>query len=127
MTNAQFFTQLTACSLISALALFGLFQIPQIAPYQLLGWISLGGFVLLSILMFFATRSAAHSENKNDFTSAILGFMMGKMFMAIMVLYAYMKLVEPADKFFIAPFFTVYFIFTAFEAYFTMRVGRTGV
>lgn len=77
--------------------------------------------------MFLVGRSSAQSENKNNFTSTVLGFTMGKMMLAIMIIFAYMQLAEPSDKFFVIPFFTVYFIFTAFETYFMMKLGRTGV
>jgi len=127
MTNSQFFTQLGIVSLLAVCALFGLFQIPQIAPYQLFAWLSLLAFIILSVLMFVIGRQSALSENKNTFTSVILGFTMGKMFMAIMVIYVYLQIAEPSDKFFVAPFFTVYFIYTAFETYFMMKLGKTGV
>lgn len=127
MSTPQFFTHLGITILITALALLGLSAIPQIAPYQLFGWLSLMGFVLLTIMMFFAGSKAAASENKNNFTSTVLGFTMGKMFLSIIIIFAYQQLALPADKFFIAPFFTVYFLFTAFETYFMMKLGRTGI
>ena len=77
--------------------------------------------------MFFTGRSSAQSDNKNTFTSTVLGFTAGKMLLAIMIVFAYIKLAEPADRFFVIPFFAVYFIFTAFETYFMMKLGRTGV
>ena len=127
MTNQSFFLQLGAVILLTAAALWGLFQVPKLAPYQILGWVSLGGFVFLSMVMFFIGRTSAQSENKNNFTSTVLGFTVGKMMLAIMIIFAYMQLAEPTDKFCVSPFFTVYFVFTAFETYFMMKLGRTGV
>ena len=127
MTNSQFFAQLGGVTLVSILLLLGLFQLPQIAPYQFFGWFSLAGFVILATIMFFIGRQSAMSDNKNNFTSTILGFTMGKMFMSVIIIYSYLQLAEPTDKFFIAPFFAVYFIFTAFETYFMMKLGRSGV
>lgn len=127
MTNQAFFLQLAGVTLLTAAALWGLFQVPSLAPYQILGWVSLGGFVLISILMFLIGRGSAQSENKNTFTSTVLGFTVGKMMLAIMIIFAYIQLAEPADKFFVIPFFAVYFIFTGFETYFMMKLGRTGV
>ena len=127
MSIPQFFTRLGITIFVTAIALFGLSAIPQIAPYQLFGWLSLMGFVVFTILMFFAGSKTAISENKNNFTSTVLGFTMGKMFLSIIVIFAYLKLALPPDKFFIAPFFTVYFLFTAFETYFMMKLGRTGI
>lgn len=127
MTNQAFFLQLGAVILVTALALWGLFQVPTLMPYQILGWVSLGGFVFLSVVMFFIGRTSAQSDNKNTFTSTVLGFTVGKMMLAIMIIFAYLKLAEPTDKLFIIPFFAVYFVFTAFETYFMMKLGRTGV
>ena len=127
MTNQQFFTQLTIVTLLTAAALFGLFQVETLTPYQLLGWISLGGFVLFTIFMYFTARSSALSSNKNTFTNAILGFTMGKMMIALMIIFAYLFLAEPPDNLFIIPFFLVYVFFTSFETYFMMKLGRMGV
>jgi cobalamin synthase len=127
MSNKSFFLQLLGVAGVSALILLGLFQIASLAPYQMLGWISLGGFSLLSILMFLLGRSAANSANKNSFTNMVLLFTMGKMFFAVMIVYSYLVLAEPSDKFFVVPFFVIYFIFTAFETYFMMRLGKSSV
>ena len=107
--------------------LFFLHQIPQLQPHGLLSWISLGAFIGLSVLMYFVGEKSAKDENKNNFTNVVLGFTMGKMFLSIMVIYMYFELAQPEGKFFILPFFIVYFIFTAFETYFMMKLGKTKV
>ena len=127
MTNRAFFLQLLGVTAVCAVVLLALFQVTALKPYQPLGWISLGGFFLLSILMFFVGRSSAASANKNNFTNTVLLFTMGKMFFAVMIVYAYLMLAEPADKFFIVPFFAVYFLYTGFETYFMMKLGKAGV
>lgn len=127
MTNKTFFLQLLGVIAFTVAVLFALFQMPSMVPYQLLGWISLGVFVFLTLLMFFVGRSSANHKNKNNFTNTVLMFTMGKMLLAIMVVYAYLQLAAPTDKFFIVPFFAVYFIFTAFETYVMMRLGKAGV
>ena len=127
MTNQQFATQLGVVSIISLLALVGLFQVPKLSPYQWLGWISWGLFIGLSALMFYFGKQSALSENKHTFTNTVMGFTVGKMILAVLLIVAYLQLAEPADKLFIIPFFMVYFIFTAFETYVMMKLGRTGV
>lgn len=128
MTNQQFLFQLIIITGLCAVGLWGLMEgVPDLRAYQALGWISLVGFTALSGLMFWAGRKAALSKNKNDFTSAVLGFTMGKMFLAVIIIYAYMKLAQPADKLFVIPFFGVYVVYTVFETYFMMKLGRTGV
>lgn len=75
--------------------------------------------------MYYAGRNAARSSNKNDFTNIIMGFTMGKMVLSFVLIFAYLKLVEPADKIFVLPFFSIYLIYTVFETYFMMKLGRT--
>jgi apolipoprotein N-acyltransferase len=127
MTIQQFALQLAVVTALTAAALWGLFQVPALKPYQLLGWVSLGGFVLLSFLMYLIGDNAAKSSNKNHFTNVVLGFTGAKMMLALMIVFAYLKLAEPSDKLFIIPFFAVYFIFTGFETYLMMRLGKTGI
>ncbi len=127
MTNRQFISQLAIVSLVSLLALIGLFQIPKLSAYHWFGWLSWGAFVGLSALMFLFGKQSAQSANKHSFTNTVLGFTVGKMFLAVLLIMAYFQLAEPQDKLFIIPFFVVYFVFTAFETYVMMKLGRTGV
>ncbi|MCO6488839.1 MAG: hypothetical protein J5I98_10495 [Phaeodactylibacter sp.] len=124
MDQRSFFIQLGLLSLGAAILLFFLNRLPQLQAYSTLSWISLAAFVGLSILMYLAGRRAAESDNKNDFTNAVLGFTAGKMFLAILVLLGYSQLAQPPDKLFIIPFFAVYLIYTIFETYFMMKLGR---
>ncbi|MCB0578256.1 MAG: hypothetical protein KDD10_02955 [Phaeodactylibacter sp.] len=124
MDQRSFFIQLGLLSLGAAILLFFLNRLPQLQAYSTLSWISLAAFVGLSILMYLAGRRAAESDNKNDFTNAVLGFTAGKMFLAILVLLGYSQLAQPPDKLFIIPFFSVYLIYTIFETYFMMKLGR---
>ena len=127
MTVKSFLIQLSALSAGVALLLFFLNQIPQLQAHGLLSWISLASFVGLSLLMYFVGNKSAKGENKNNFTNVVLGFTMGKMFLSILVIYIYFKLAQPGGKLFILPFFIVYFIFTAFETYFMMKLGKTKI
>ena len=124
MEQRQFFLQLLITTVIAALVLWGLHQVPRLAPYWLLSTLSLGGFMLLSIVMYYAGRKAAYSSNKHDFTNIIMGFTMGKMALSFMLIFAYLKLAEPTDKIFILPFFAIYLIYTIFETYFMMKLSR---
>lgn len=124
MSQRSFFIQLGGLSLVTAILLYFLNRQPQLQAYSALSWISLGAFVSLSVLMYLAGYRAAMSENKNDFTNAILGFTVAKMFLAILVLIGYTQLARPQDKLFIIPFFGIYLIYTIFETYFMMKLGR---
>ena len=124
MQQKTFYLQLTIVSILTAALLFFLNRHPKIMSYQDFSWISLAVFIALSILMYNFGQTSAKSENKNNFTNTVLGFTVGKLFLAIIVIVSYNVLMEPSSKFFIVPFFVVYFIFTAFETYFMMKLGR---
>lgn len=127
MEPKTFFTQLLILALAVAATLFFLNRLPQLQADAPLSWLSLALFVGLSVLMYYVGKRSAKSENKNDFTSIVLGFTIGKMFLSIMVIYVYLMLAQPEGKWFVLPFFIVYFMFTAFETYFMMRLGKTKV
>jgi hypothetical protein len=124
MSQRSFFMQLGILSLGTAILLFFLNRLPQLQAYGELSWISLAAFVALCILMYKAGYRAAMSDNKNDFSNAVLGFTAGKMFLAILVIFGYSQLAQPPDKLFIIPFFAIYLIYTIFETYFMMKLGR---
>lgn len=127
MQDKRFFFQLFILSALVALGLYFLNQLPQLQADAPLSWISLVGFIGLSVFMYYTGKRSAKSENKNDFTNVVLGFTIGKMFMAILVVYAYLQLAQPEGKVFILPFFGIYFIFTAFETFFMMKLGKSKV
>ncbi|MEN0003988.1 MAG: hypothetical protein AAF798_07590 [Bacteroidota bacterium] len=124
MTKSSFYIQLTVITLISAGLVYGLSQFEQTKPYVGLGWLSLALFTVLTLLMFVFGYQTAQSKNKNTFTSTVLGFTAGKMFMSLIVIVLYNSLMEPPTKWFILPFFMVYLIYTVFETYFMMRLGK---
>ncbi len=125
MRPQQFWLQLAIISASTAILLFFLNRIESLQPYSAFSWICLAAFILLTILMYKAGQSALKSQNKNDFTNTTLGFMMGKMLLAGIIIISYNKLMEPQSKIFILPFFIVYVIYTVFETYFMMRLAKS--
>ena len=121
---SNFYIQLLIITLISAAILFGINQIELMAPYFWFSWICLGFFILFTLAMYYFGSKSAKSENKNEFTNVVVGFMAGKMFLAAMTILMYSEIVQPTSKIFILPFFIVYIIYTAFETYFMMKVGK---
>lgn len=124
MTAKSFYAQLAIVTLFAAAAAYGINTFPQFADVRPIAWISLGIFVLLSIIMFYAGRKAAFSDNKHDFTNVSLGVTIGKIFIAILFILGYDQLMQPASRFFIIPFFIMYLIYTIFETYIMMKLGR---
>lgn len=124
MNFNNFYVQLGIVTVFTAIILLLLNQIQALQPYQLFSWLCLGFFVIFTFAMYFFGHQSAKSDNKNDFTNAVIGFMVGKMMFAGMIIVMYNKIVEPTSKIFILPFFVVYVIYTVFETYFMMKVGK---
>jgi hypothetical protein len=124
MSPKPFFLQLTGLTLLAAGIVVLLNTLPQLEEHYPLGWISLGIFFFLTVLMYFAGRQAAGSANKNDFTSVVLAFTLGKLFVIILAVFGYSQLREPETNFFILPFFSMYLIYTIFETYVMMKLGK---
>ncbi len=124
MTAKAFYLQLALVTLIAAATAYGINTFPQFADVLPIAWISLAIFVLLSVVMYYAGRKAAFSDNKHDFTNVSLGVTIGKIFIAILFILGYNQLMQPDSRFFIIPFFLMYLIYTIFETYIMMKLGR---
>lgn len=124
MNPRQFWIQLGIITSFTILILLGLNQIEALKPYADFSWICLAAFMGITVFMFLIGEKSAQSPNKNAFTSAALGFIMGKMMLAVIVILTYNKFAEPESKIFIVPFFIVYIIYTIFETYFMMKLAK---
>ena len=124
MSEKYFYLQLAAVTLLAAAAVYLINTLPQLQAHQLVGWISLGLFFFITILMFLFGKQAALSDNKHTFTNVFLGFTTGKIFLIVLFVFGYSRVTEPETKFFILPFFSMYLIYTIFETYVMMKLGR---
>ena len=124
MDRQRFLIQLGVFSIIVALINTGLHQMPQIADHQILTWSGWFFFTLFSLLMFIIGERTARSTNKHSFTNAALGFTAGKMFLTLIFIVTYSKIVHPESPLFVLPFMITYFCFTIFETYFMMKLGK---
>ena len=124
MENNTFYKQLLFITLPSAVLVYLIHQIAILKPHALLGWISLAFFVGLSFFMFMVGKRAASSANKNNFTNVFLVFLMLKLFLCAGLMIGYLKILEPETKLFILPFFGLYIIYTIFEVFFLIKLGK---
>jgi len=124
LESAAFYKYFTIVSISTAVLLFALCQFPLLQPYLIFSVISLALFMLLTLLMFVVGGITAKSSNKNLFTTVILGFTFGKIFLSLFVVLGYHQLAQPPSKIFLLPFFIVYLVFTIFETYLMMQIGQ---
>lgn len=124
MTNREFFKKLALTILITGGILLGLDQLDGMAAFLYFTWPTFILFVLLTFFLYKAAFTAAHSENKNKFTSVIIGAVMGKLALSMAIIMGFFYGFKPDSRLFLIPFFVIYVGFTIFELHFMMRLGR---
>ncbi|MEO1517296.1 MAG: hypothetical protein AAFV95_19880 [Bacteroidota bacterium] len=125
MSWNRFLLELTALTAGLLLLLFVMHQnIVQLQSDAILSWIATAAMANLCLLLFGIGRGAAMSDNKHSFTNVIVGSVLGKMGLCVMLVLTYSKLAEPTSKWFLLPFFLIYVVYTAYECYFMIRLGK---
>ena len=125
MTAKAFSLQLGILTGLTVVALILFNRYPLFGAHQALYWAILGFYFLSAVLLFAVGKKLAASPNRNSFTLFIMGAVFIKMMLTMAVLVVYLKFAEPASKYFILPFLTVYLVFTVFETYFLMKIAKT--
>lgn len=125
MTKRSFFNQLGGLSTGVAAFLIFLNFIPQFRIDISVSWISWLFFIIFTVVVFYAAHSASSSANPHNFTTVIMGVVVGKMFFSVLIILLYIKLVDPESRYFLFPFFVIYLSFTIFELNFMTKLGKT--
>lgn len=124
MQPGLFFRQLILLTLVVALLLFALHQLPTLQTYTDFSWLSLAFFVILSIITYYISYRTVSQKNKFAFINAALGLTFVKMLLCVVVVAAYIQLTHPSSRLFILPFLGVYVIYTIFETSFMVKIGK---
>lgn len=124
MTQRTFLTQTGIVSLLVIILLAVIYAFMPFQPYWALGVISVLLFLGLTVAMFYFGKQAAASQNRNHFTTLILGVTVVKMFVSIGVVFLYFSIVRPSSRMFVVPFLMVYFIYTVYETYMLMILSK---
>ncbi|MEZ5039821.1 MAG: hypothetical protein R2828_08015 [Saprospiraceae bacterium] len=124
MHTQTFYLQLSLLSIPLAILIFLLTQQTQFQEFGSISWISLFFFVGLSASVFHLGQFMLKSQNKNDFTRMVLGFTGFKMMLSVALVFIYHQVAEPTSRWFVIPFLIIYVLYTIFETYFLMRLGR---
>lgn len=126
MTTRIFFPNLLLVAAATAAALAALhFFAPPAQPH----WKFAIGAVLIFILvctgLFYAGKSAAQSKNKYMFTNLVSASVFGKMALAMALLFAYQRVAQPQNQWFVGIFLWCYTVFTAFEVWFMTKLAKS--
>ncbi|MEL6392165.1 MAG: hypothetical protein AAFY36_00765 [Bacteroidota bacterium] len=124
MSQSGFFRGLAITTVAAALAALGFHMVERISSHWPLSLGAILLYALLSVGMFYIGERTAKAQNKHLFTNVTIGFTLLKMMTSAGIIVIYMLIVEPEDKLFILPFFVIYFLYTAFELLFMIKVAR---
>lgn len=124
MSIKNFTFRLILYSIASLVAVFGYNQIPLLAPYLTFSLQTIAFFALLSIFFYIFAKLASGSRNIYMFNNIIMATSLIKLVLCFMVIYLYHKNMQPANNYFIIPFFTLYIIYTLFELDFMGKLAR---
>jgi hypothetical protein len=125
MRHQKFLGQLAFCVGLSVVFIACLNYFPVLQAHQLLSWLSLLFFTTISLAAYFFGLKAANSTNKNDFNNVFIVLTTAKLLISLFLVWLYQIFTEPTTKLFILPFFLIYIIFTIFESYILIRLGKT--
>jgi hypothetical protein len=109
---------------LSGISILGMSYIPMMNPFLSFSWGCLFFFSVMTIILFAASKRAARSSNKNDFTTVLMGLTFLKMLLSAAVILIYNSIFQPDSIFFLIPFFALYVLFTSFEVVFLMQIGK---
>jgi hypothetical protein len=125
MNARHFWTLLTVTTCLALLIHLSLQPVSTIfRQNHTVIWWSIGLFIPLSIGQYYLAKRAAVSENKSLFHNLIIASVFFKMFLSVIILVIYRKLMQPDSGRFVLPFLLVYFIFTIFETYFMVKLAK---
>ncbi len=124
MTKHSFFNQLVGLSLVIGVLLLSLSYIPLFQTDISVSWVSWLFFIVFTIAVFYTAQRAALSTNPHTFTTVIMGVVIGKMFFSILIILLYIQIMNPESRYFLLPFFAIYFSFTIFELHFMTKLGK---
>ena len=124
MNLSAFIKALIATVAISIGLYYLLIQFFPAFSYTDLTWIAIGMFGLISLLVFFLAQKASKSDNKYSFLNIVVMNLFMKIFLSFIVVVAYVKITQPADKWYLVPFTMIYLIFTIFETYFLSKAAK---
>lgn len=124
MSSTRFFRGLFITTIVASAAALAFHMVERISAHWPLSVGAIIMYTALSVGMYYIGLQAASAKNKHLFTNVTLGFTLLKMLTSAGAIVTYILIVEPEDKLFILPFFVIYFLYTAFELLFMIKVAR---
>ena len=126
MSIGTFWKGLAGIILLTAAVLWGLdILFPASNALGQLSLISAIIFIAIVIGAYYLGQMAIRSASKSRFIQLVMMIIMIKMFVCVLIIAVYLKVVVPESKLFVLPFLVIYLIFTIFEVIILERIART--
>ena len=124
MGTSSFINGLVTTTLLVLALGFGFIHFTSLAHHAPLFYISLALLLPLSLVVYYLARRLTGSKDKYALIRLVMGNMMGKLFLAVLLIVAYTQTRDIDTTLFIVPFFITYLGFTAFETYFLHEISK---
>ncbi|MDX1685387.1 MAG: hypothetical protein R3275_09130 [Saprospiraceae bacterium] len=125
MPNRQFYLGLATTTVLTLLALAGLYYIlPRgfdlnfIMPLLIV-------FIILTIVMFVIGKKAAYDKNPYRFGRVFLIFTFGKILFSVLMIVIYEQINQSGHRYYLLSFLVVYLSFTIYETVIFMRLSKS--
>lgn len=117
------FSRLVFTLALTLCLLIGIHQMEAYSTYWDISIISIVVFVIMCLGLYFISKVAVNSRNKQIFISIALGNLFFKFLVTALILGLYYKLTQPSDTNFVLPYLTIYISFTIFETVLLLKVS----
>jgi len=125
MKITHFLKYITASILTSAIVFYACAWLIPIKPYiDVLGYAVIL-FTVITGFVYWIVERALRAQQNNFFLSVIIINVFVKIVASFVFMMIYVKVKDPADRYFLVPFLMTYLIFTIFETYILSTQARS--
>jgi len=125
MKITHFLKYITASILTSAIVFYACVWLIPIKPYiDVLGYAVIL-FTIITGFVYWIVERALRTQQNNFFLSVIIINVFVKIVASFVFMMIYVKVNDPADRYFLVPFLMTYLIFTIFETYILSTQARS--
>ena len=125
MIFPQFLRQLLILTGAVTIIATAIHQLPGFAPHWPLSLAAICVYTLLSIVVYQWGKLTAAAANKRLFTQASLLIVVIKMTLTVAIVVIYQRVADPQSRYYVLPFLLIYLIYTVYETWLLMRLGKT--
>ena len=124
MKTINFISGLLVTTVLVSGINYSVIEALSLEDHNAVSLLGMGFFILLCIGVYWLAKRASQSSNKYAFVRLVMINMMIKMFVSVIIIVAYTRLVEIDTNLFVLPFFIAYVLYTTFETYFLYQLSK---